>query len=227
MNPEDCVLVGVVNRKRDLGRILDEHWYRIPQEQLPRGFHADYLALFLSGGAVNRSQQSGIYYFAKVGGQELRYRRDLLPTEVAHPNADKKYYRIALHDLKPQVPPILNSSRRVITFIYTTWDRFIHAKETGDLYSKSDYFVDRIYYALRHHGIPAFRRWDSEKHPTGLGAGLTIACHNGLIEASTQKTRGMFYLDMSETEDQILAAIRREITHYGGTAMLNIPMEGL
>ena len=32
MLPEDSVLVGVINRKRDLVYALDQHWYRIPQD---------------------------------------------------------------------------------------------------------------------------------------------------------------------------------------------------
>lgn len=227
MNPEDCVLVGVINRKRDLNFAQNEHWYRIPKERLPRGFYADYVAFFLSGSAASQSQPGGIYWYAAVNGHELAYRRDLLPREAHHKNANSVYYRIALDEIVAKEPPVLNPTRRLISFIYTTWDRFVHAREIADLFSKADYYVDRIYYALHRSGIQAERLWDGEKRSTGLAAGLQIACEDGVFQAFTRRTQGAMYLDTETPEDKILAAIRAEIERQGGPVTINIPMEGL
>jgi hypothetical protein len=227
MNPEDCVLVGVIKRKRDLRYARKEGWYRIPKQQMPRGFQADYVAFFLSGSATEKSQPSGIYSYAAVNGHELAYRRDLLPREATHKRADKAYYRIALDEICEKNPPILNPTNRPIVFVYTTWDRFIHAAEISDLYSKMDFYVDRIQFALRRQRIPVQRRWDSEKQATGLSAGLQIVCKNGIVEASTSPDQGTLFMDEEMPEDKILAAIRAEIARQGGPVTVNIPMEGL
>ena len=227
MNPEDCVLVGVINRKRDLKYAREDQWYRIPKRQMPRGFYADYVAFFLSGGALGKSQLGGIYYYTAVNGHELVRRRDLLPEEAHHKRAESVYYRVVLDELSEKQPPILNPTKRVIAFIYTTWDRFVHAEQISDLYSKVDYYVDRIYYALRNYGIPSQQLWEGERRATGFAPGLRIYCENGTVSASTEKHQGMVYLDMEQPEDKILAAIRAEIAKQGGPVTINIPMEGI
>lgn len=227
MNPEDCVLVGVINRKRDLKYAREDFWYRIPKKQMPRGFNANYVAFFLSGSALGKAQPGGIYYFAAVNGHELVRRRDLLPEEIHHKRAESVYYRVALDALSEKQPPVLNPTKRVVAFIYTTWDRFIHAEQIADLYSKVDYYVDRIYYALRNHGIHSHRHWEVEQRTTGFAPGLRVYCENGTVSASTEKQQGAIYLDIEQPEDRILAAIRDEITKQGGPATINIPMEGI
>ena len=148
MDPDDRVLVGVIRRRRDLALLRDAHWYRIPQEQARRGLDADYLAFFLSGG-VFREQSGGIHYFARRSGLELAYRRDLLPDEPDHPRAGCIYYKVQVEPLLARIPPHLNPNRRRISFIHTTWDRFVAARTIDDLYSRADYFVDRVYQARR------------------------------------------------------------------------------
>ena len=43
--PDDRVLVGVIKRKTDLMIAKNEHWYRIPKAQMPRGVDVEYIAL--------------------------------------------------------------------------------------------------------------------------------------------------------------------------------------
>ena len=146
MYADDRVLVGVVKRKKDFRIASQEHWYRIPQRQLPRGLNAEYLALFLSGSAF-RQAGGGIAYFARITGLELARRRDLLPDEARR--AEEIYYKVQFRQLVPRDPPIANLPARSISFIRTTWDRFISAETVGDLYSAADFYVDRVYHALR------------------------------------------------------------------------------
>ena len=145
MYADDRVLVGVVKRKKDFRIASREHWYRIPQRQLPQGLNAEYLALFLSGSAFRPA--GGIAYFARITGLELARRRDLLPDETRR--ADDIYYKVQFRQLVPRDPPIANLPARSISFIRTTWDRFISAETVGDLYSGADFYVDRVYHALR------------------------------------------------------------------------------
>ena len=225
MNPEDRVLVGVINRKRDLNHALDSRWYRIPQKQAPHGVHAEYVGFFLSG-KVFKEQSGAIHYYAPIIGLELLYRRDLMPEEADHPRADDAYYRLALGEVQHKDPPILNPSRRVISFIYTTWDRFIHASQISDLYSQSDYFVDRIYHALREKGIRARRGWDAQESALTYAPGMRVLCENGSIDVSPKRKTGAYFLDENQPQDKILAEILAEIDRRGGPATINIPMEG-
>ncbi len=222
MFPEDRVLVGVINRKRDLDYARSEGWYRIPQAQMPRGVNAEYMAFFLSRAFKERNGQ--IAYFATRRGLELVYRKDLLPNEANHPRANDVYYKVQLGELEAKTPPILNPTRRSIGFIYTTWDRFVRAQQVSDLYSKADYFVDRIYHALRNRGITAERTWSAE-YRTTAPAQLRILCQKGSLNASTEPGDNRFFLNDDDQEDVILKGILAEIARQGGPVMVRIPFD--
>ena len=148
MYPEDRVLVGVITRRRDLLRVRDERWYRIPAARLPRGgLYASYIAFFI-GGALADGRGSGIHYYARRTGFELVRRRDLLPEEPDHIRADDVYYKLQLGDLCARVPPIGNAARRRVTFILTTWECFVNASEVSELYGA----VDRLDLSPRRFG---------------------------------------------------------------------------
>lgn len=226
MYPDDRVLVGVINRKRDLQFLLGENWYRIPRDKLPRGVYTEYLAFFLSGSAARGRDATGIYYYAERSGVELLYRRDILPQEATHARAGEIYYKVSLKNLTARVPAITNPTRRTISFIHTTWDRFINAREVLDLYSTADYFVDRIYHALRDACLRPDRYWSTEYRETGYAPQVRILCENGVVVASTQSADGVdVLLDMAVPEDQILAKIRAQIASKGGPVTINIPHE--
>lgn len=218
--PEEYILVGVINRKRDLVFAREGHWYRIPQAQFPAGIHAQHLGFFLSGSAF-KAQSGGVHYHAPVKGFELVYRHELLPKEMDHPRANATYYRVALGELLEKVPPVLNPTRRSVSFIHTTWDRFVRAETIADLYSENDYFVNRIYHALRHRGIQTEPYWN------GAAPGLRVLHENGAILASTVKSGGDFYLDVAQGDDAIFLALIEEIKRRGRPATLSIPREGL
>lgn len=153
MYAEDRVLVGVIGRRKDLRLARDAGWYRIPAERPLRGLErvldaavdVEYLAFFTPR---HRDQAGGVYWYAERRGVELAYRRDLLPDEPNHPRADQVYYRVSLSPFVEKAPPVLNPSGRRFAFIRTTWDRFEEATTIAELYSKSRFFVSRVYYAL-------------------------------------------------------------------------------
>jgi hypothetical protein len=224
MYPEDRVLIGVINRKRDLTYVRDEHWYRIPRDRMARGVHVEYIAFFLSG--IFGERGGSIGYYAERKGTELLYRRDLLPNEPNHKRADAVYYKVGLSELVDKTPPIVNPTHRPISFIYTTWDRFVHARQISDLYSPNDYFVDRVYHALRDHGIRPDRYWDAEQRETGFPAHVRILCENGTVIASPERGDQRIFMDGAQSDDAILTTIRAEIARQGGPVTINIPLEG-
>ncbi len=242
MNPEDAVLVGVVSRKRDYEIARDQHWYRIPTKQAPNGITARYIALFFSSAKTFGEQASTISYYAEIAGYELARRRDLLPDESPHERDDEEYYKIQFRELIERTPPIVNKPKPYrFAFIYTTWDRFEQAQHIRDLYSQVDYFVDRVFHALKQGGINPLRSWESRKMSTKpeieypMGARLRVLCENGNVTASTNQAdkregEDFVYLqpqdylsddDAQESAHQIMEHVQR----LGGAKMIDIPVE--
>ncbi len=226
MYPEDRVLVGVINRKRDFELARRERWYRIPQDRAPRNIDTEYLAFYFSRSF--KAQNGGIHYYARRTGYELVRRRDLLPGETDHSRANRLYYKIELGEIQPKTPPILNPTRRPISFVFTTWDRFIAARTIADLYSKGDWFVERVYYALRGVGISPERRWEDED-PAERIAQLRIACEQGIVTAAVGvAAQGMLSLSPGDSEADVAAAsaaIREAVEALGGPVFVDIPPE--
>lgn len=135
MYPDDRVLVGVVNRKKDLRIVCRQHWYRIPQKRMPGGVDAEYIAFFLSG-RVFDGPVGGIAYFARITGLELVRRRELLPDEGRR--SQDIYYKVQFRQLVAKDPPVLNRSKRSIGFVRTTWERFVGARTLADLHRIAD-----------------------------------------------------------------------------------------
>lgn len=226
MFPDDRVLLGIIKRKTDLDYLLRDHWYRIPQTQMPDGIYAEYLAFFLSGTAAKRFGASGVYYFARRYGLELVYRKDLLPDEKskkALKRADDVYYKVQFQSVEGKVPPIMNPSGRRFAFIHSTWDRFINATEIADLYSTKDYYVDRIYHALRDKQVRSNRYWDAQRKETGYGANVRVICEQGTLTGYTDldfEDENGIYLNEKRSDDEIFEAIRTKMAQLGGPISL-------
>jgi hypothetical protein len=225
MYPEDRVLVGVMNTKRDFSFAKDNSWYRIPQKRMPNGIHVEYIAFFLSG-AVFKEKSGGIHYFAQKRGVELAYRHQLVTNQPNHQRANEVYFKVQLGELREKSPPITNLTHRTIAFVYSTWDRFVHARTIADLYSPADYYVDRIYHALRNRELQPLRIWEAQKRETGYAPQLRILCQKGTVVASVEQNEGNIYLDSHQPDDSILATIYAAIARNGGPVMINIPLEG-
>lgn len=128
---DGVVLVGVVNRPKDLEIASEGHWYRMPTRFSPKR-KAKYLALYQThcfgkmGKAIN--------YYGRIEGSESVPRRVLLPDEPNHPRVDELYERLFLGPLKETPSRIENRSRRRISFGFTTLRRLLSANEISDLF---------------------------------------------------------------------------------------------
>jgi hypothetical protein len=224
MNPDDRVMVGVINRRQDVEIMLQDRWYRIPQDQMPKGVYVEYLAFFLSGAAAKAYGSSGVHFYAERRGIELLYRRDLLPDEPQHKHAHLPYYMVRLGEPIRRDPPILNPTKRRLSFIYTTWDRFFQARELNDLYSTADYYVDRIYHALRDAQMRVQHWWEVGTQETTQPAAVRILCERGVVTAAFEGGDEVdIRLDLNQPEDEILAQIKARIYSKGGPLTINIP----
>ena len=117
MNPDDVVLVALVNNPRDLELVERERWYRIPVRYAPKYFDgAQYLALYLARAFGDRKW--AIDEYAPVRGHELVRRRDLIPDEPDHPRADELYYKLELGPVLKREPPIVSKRGRRVLFLW-------------------------------------------------------------------------------------------------------------
>lgn len=234
MNPEDRILVGVIQRKRDLDYLLSERWYRIPEKKAQKGIYADWLAFFLSG-KVFKEKNGTIAYFAQRLGVELVQRRMLLPHEPNHKHADHLYHKMQLDLIQEKIPPIVNQPQpHRFAFIYTTGDRFLAATHIRDLYSKADYFVDRVFHVLKQRGYHPIHSWDESQEftyplPT---AQLRILCEEGEVVSSplvSDNTEVLYMRPSDYLEDVNLEAQRiiEAVEKRGGPRMVDIPFDFL
>jgi hypothetical protein len=241
--PEDRVLVGVINTKRDLRFMQEENWYRIPIKQMPDGVYFEYIAFYLSRTAASDKSTTGVHYFARNAGYELAFRRELIPKAANHPRADDLYYKVQLQHVYPKAPPIRNPNRRPVGFIYTTWDRFVTASEIADLYDDSDYLVDRLFHALRDRDERPQRYWDKHQKRPGFRvmrdstSGFAFSpidddeddledhyeiTEDGLIH---DPQTGHVYFRMSQTKDEILKKVLDYIHNSDSVVTWRLPVK--
>jgi hypothetical protein len=220
MNPEDCVLVGVINRKKDFRILREQGWYRIPVSQMAHGVHDDYIAFFFS--KAFGAQNGSIRYFAERTGVEQHTRLELLPDEPKAKNASQHYYKITVGQLQAKVPPILNVDKHRISFIYTTGDRFEAATTIRELFLSGDDLLNPVFDALEEEKYQPKRRWQLEHGYPLQSAQLRVLCEDGVVLASTNPDEG---IHITEDWRESLELIKREVNARGGLSTIITPLE--
>lgn len=150
IHAEDLILVAVITDPRDLeiARVLG--WYRIPVASAPKSLHVDWIAFYQTA-AFGEARWS-IRYLASVKGQELVRRIDLLNDEPDHPRAQEPYIKLQLGPMLELPRPIPSERWRRFTFLYTTGERLLAAREMKDLRMTSTAQRDRLWRMLRERG---------------------------------------------------------------------------
>jgi hypothetical protein len=145
--PDDLVLVAVMTDLRDLeiARVLG--WYRIPVASAPKTVLVDWIAFYLT--SAFGDEKWSIRYLARVRGHELVRRGELLRDEPDHLRAGEPYYKIQLGPLVQLPNPIPSRRWRRFTFLYTTGERLVRAREIKDLRVPSSETRDRLWRLLR------------------------------------------------------------------------------
>jgi hypothetical protein len=129
----DRVLVAVMNDPRDLELARTEGWYRIPVKRAPTRVGADYLAFYLTG-VFPPQLRHRVTYYAPIHAYRLVARVELLPGEPDHPRALERYFKVEIGALRELARPIPSERLRRITFIATTVDRLLSAREISELW---------------------------------------------------------------------------------------------
>jgi hypothetical protein len=129
----DRVLVAVMNNPRDLEIARTQCWYRIPIKRAPARVGADYLAFYFTG-AFPPQQRHRVVYYAPIRAYRLATRAELLPDEPDHPRAQERYFKVEIGALRELDAPIASLRLRRVTFIPTTLDRLLRAREINELW---------------------------------------------------------------------------------------------
>lgn len=215
MYPEDRVLVGVMPDPRDLDIARDQHWYRIPARHASDGIHAEYVAFYFTK-KFSPDLRWAIHYYARRTGHELVRRVDLLPEESDHPRAGDTYFKLQLGPLKRKSPPIVSVRWRRITFIQTTWDRFVTATEVNDLYRTDDIAIDYVYHELKARGIQPDRSVLIREGQHAYRVDLVIQCRKGPVMLSAQEERPAGALALHGDAAADFEAVEAAIRARGG-----------
>ena len=142
------VLVAVVNNRADLRRAASEGWYRIPQRRAPRRVGADYLAFYQTSAFGSETEARTISYYAAVRRYQLLARAELMPEEADHARAEEYYFRIELGPLMRLAQPVPATTFKRLTFIHTTLERLLSAKDVKELRLEGEPF-QALWSALR------------------------------------------------------------------------------
>ena len=135
IHPEDLVLVAIVKTLRDLeiARVLG--WYRIPLATAPKTIRVDWIAFYQT--AAFGEERWSVRYIAPVNGYELVTREELLRNEREHPRAKEPYFKLQLGPVET-LPRVIPSQRwRRFSFLYTTGEHLLFAKDVKDLKVRS------------------------------------------------------------------------------------------
>lgn len=192
------VVVAFLKRPVDLLIARDRHWYRIPEStkiipQCIREGRIKTIAFYQPKSFGKRAFK--IEFFAECSGVTVLKRRELLPDEPNHPNAENEYFKIEIGELLPLPNPILSHNPRRILFIPTTRERLFAATEINDVFHES-LLEERMWNALRLRNIPAERQYYEEVDDrTHYIIDFAIFCNNGKIAVECD---GDFYHDAPE-----------------------------
>lgn len=207
----DRVLVAIMNNRRDFEIARDKGWYRIPREHAPPSTTEAAALAFYFTKAFGEEEKWSIRWYAPVRGHELVRRRDLFPDEPDHPRADGIYYKIQLGPLVQLEFPIHSLRWRRITFIETTWDRFMAAEEINDLYISG---ADGLFVTLKEEGF-----WPEREFPVREGGveyvvDMAIPCRQGLVTIAVSER----VAPSAALRNPDLEEVRREVRRLGGPA---------
>src|SRR3989344_374421 len=152
---EKVILIGVVKNRRDLKLIRKEHWYRMPARYAPVRTYT-HIAFYQPAVFGNKGKQ--IRYFARVKGNAIRTRRDLLPNEHSHARANELYIQVRLGNIQQLKPPVRNTVPRRVVFGFTTLRALKHARNMLDVYEivPTEVIVGRLLKHMHIHAVPQY-----------------------------------------------------------------------
>ncbi|MBN1955640.1 MAG: hypothetical protein JW900_11400 [Anaerolineae bacterium] len=205
---EDRVLIAVMNNRRDLEIARDQGWYRIPVNHAPPSVAEAVVLAFYFTRAFG-DEKWAIHWYAAIRGHELVRRRDLLPAAPDHPRAEEPYYKLQISPLIRREPPIPSLRWRRITFLESSWDRFLAAEEINDLYVAGD---DGLFVTLKEAGFWPEREFEVLEGGVAYTVDLAIPCQQGTLAIRLGDRPG----PPTALRNPSLASIYRRVKELGG-----------
>ena len=185
------LLVAILNNKLDFEVARDKHWYRIPissqRKWLARRWPPKWIAFYQT--KVFGSEKYSIRYFARVQGIKRAFGYQLVPSRGQHTTKGQKlYYQLLLGKLQQLPMPIRSLKLRRVTFIPTTFRKFIEADEINDLFDDSP-LENLLWDAMKDAGIPAERQFHEKANNRNYILDFAIECVKGKIDVETDGDR--------------------------------------
>jgi very-short-patch-repair endonuclease len=172
------VLVAVMNSERDFAMARDRGWYRIPYESAPSRVGADYLAFYQT--RVFAEDRWAVNYYAPIKRYRVLPRRSIIASEPDHPRADALYYKIEIGPLRRLQHSIPSHRLRRITFIPTTLERLLRAREINDLWCGSR-DEEQLWRAFKNNGVGAERRYPLREEEESYTIDFALFCKEGKV----------------------------------------------
>ncbi|MFM8442937.1 MAG: endonuclease domain-containing protein [Methylococcus sp.] len=153
------LLVSILNNNRDFQILCENLWYRIPvdsaEKWLRHRWPPKWIAFYQT--KIFEKEAYSIRYFSEVIDITTVSRHALFPKEPPSPKQKKTYYQIKIKPLQILQKPIYSHRWRRITFILSTWEKFINASEINDLYDDIP-LEDHLWAELKGLGVDAERQ---------------------------------------------------------------------
>lgn len=180
------VLVAIIKDKRDFAIAHDRHWYRIPvssvENMLKDCWPPRWLALYQP--KEFGPEQYSVRYYARVLHIDRLFRHQLFPDDPLTEKSRRLYYKLSLDPLRCLPQPILSRRSRRITFIPTTWQKFVEAAEINDLWDGSK-LEDRLWKEFKRLRIDAERQNWVTVAERNYALDFDIHCADGHIDVET------------------------------------------
>ena len=130
------VLIAILNNRADLEIARDQHWYRIPVDQVAKlkqreCWQPKWLAFYQT--KVFGAEAHTVRYYAEVTAICEVHRWELFPEEARNTKSENRYCKLELGALEKLPQPIASSRLKRILFIPTTWEKFTLAREISEL----------------------------------------------------------------------------------------------
>lgn len=177
------VLVAIINNPRDFAILNERNWYRIPvtsvEKWLKGRWPPAWLAFYQT--KIFGKDAWAVNYYAKVLDIRQVHRLQLFPDEVPNEKSGKEYYQIFVEPLRRLPKPIHGKRYRRITFIPTTWEKFVNAVEINDLSDESP-LEDRLWTEFKRLNIDAERQEFVRVGKKHYALDFAIYCRSGKID---------------------------------------------
>lgn len=190
MADHDNLLVAYMPNLLDFALARDQRWYRIPVKNADRWVGRRWPPVWLAWYFPKAfgAERYTITTFAHVEAIRVATRVELFPDAPGHPRAMEAYYQLRLGPLQRRATPIIARRLRRVTFIPTTWRKFMAAEEINDLFDDS-LLEDALWAQLKLRGVSADRQFHLKIKSHNYFLDFAITCHKGPLAVETDGDR--------------------------------------